>query len=131
MRKIARTDGNQTEIVLSLREQGYEVVITAQLGGGIPDIVVSKRGTNCNLWVEVKQIKNKRGDAADLTEAEVDFFAEWPGPCIVATTSQDVTDWFNNSISRVEGGALVRDGHTRDCEKLNIRKPLKRKDKVE
>ena len=55
MRRRARTDANQSAIVEALRAVGWKVQSTATIGGGFPDLVVS-RGHDVRL-VEVKQAR--------------------------------------------------------------------------
>lgn len=44
MRKFAKIDANQNEIVKALRLYGANVQSLAQLGSGVPDLLVSARG---------------------------------------------------------------------------------------
>lgn len=55
MRKRARVDTNQREIVEALRAVGWKVTSAASLGGGFPDLVIA-RGHDVKL-VEVKHAK--------------------------------------------------------------------------
>ena len=71
MRLIARTDANQVEIVKALRDMGANVMILAQLGGGIPDLLCGYLGKTY-LW----ECKVKGGG---LTDDEAEFFANWRG----------------------------------------------------
>jgi hypothetical protein len=45
MRRAARTDGNHLEIVGALTEAGAVVTSLAAVGKGVPDLLVSYRGT--------------------------------------------------------------------------------------
>lgn len=77
VRRRARTDSNQSEIVAAFRQAGASVAITSALGHGFPDLVVGFRGRN--LLVEVKP-----GDAKDprqhqLSEDEQRFVDGWRG----------------------------------------------------
>ena len=44
MRRKARIDANQVDIVIALRQIGAKVASTAQLGKGFPDLAVAYRG---------------------------------------------------------------------------------------
>lgn len=45
-----RTDGNHTKIVRELRQLGYAVQSLADLGDGVPDIIIAPR----NVLIEIK-----------------------------------------------------------------------------
>jgi Holliday junction resolvase len=80
MRKAASIDGNQPEIVTTLRKIGCSVAITSGLGDGFPDLVVGRRGRN--LLVEVKdgsKIPSKR----KLTPDQIEFHAAWRGTIVI------------------------------------------------
>ena len=87
MRRAARVDVNQNAIVKELRNLGYSVAITSQLGSGFPDIVVGKGGVN--LLVELKAtVKDK------LTTHEKDFQDKWQGQYLVAYCVGDIVRGF-------------------------------------
>lgn len=71
MRRAAKVDANQAEIVRALRAVGARVHVTSSLGGGFPDLTVGFRGQT--FLLEVKQPGEK------LTPRECVFFAEWTG----------------------------------------------------
>lgn len=68
MRKYGKVDGNQAEIVRSLRHIGAVVQSLASVGGGCPDLLVGFRGQ----WylIEVKQ----KGEW--LTDDQVEWWGE-------------------------------------------------------
>lgn len=76
MRRVARTDDNQTEIVEALRSIGASVTPTHQLGGGFPDIVVGYKGVN--YLFEIKD-GSKPPSARKLTADERKWFESWCG----------------------------------------------------
>lgn len=78
MRRAAKVDKNQREIVEALRAAGCSVVITSHVGAGFPDIVVGRAGATYLL-----EIKGKRGK---LTKPQVKFFDEWRGNAVVVRT---------------------------------------------
>lgn len=86
MRRVARTDANQTEVVEALRAAGVSVLCLHQLGRGVPDLLVgTHRG---NLLVELKD-GSKPPSARKLTPDEARFFETWRGPrAVVASTAQ-------------------------------------------
>lgn len=68
MRRVAKVDRNQAEIVQALRAAGAAVSDTSAVGQGFPDVVCSYRGT----W-HLLEIKDgmKRPSARRLTDAQV------------------------------------------------------------
>jgi len=55
MRRAAKIDANQHEIVQALKQVGWKVKSAASLGRGFPDLVIA-RGHSVQL-VEVKRLK--------------------------------------------------------------------------
>ena len=76
MRRAAKVDANQAEIVSVLRDAGCMVRSLASAGDGIPDLLVGYDGKLHLL--EVKD-GDKPPSAQSLTEAQIDFFLEWQG----------------------------------------------------
>ena len=76
LRRRARIDANQPEVVKALRKIGAKVAITAQLGNGFPDLAVAYRGK----WflMEVKD-GTLSPSARKLSDEERDFHAEFCG----------------------------------------------------
>lgn len=74
MRKRAKVDGNQPEIVAALRKAGAVVHSTAQLGGGFPDLFCNFRGRIFGFEVkDPAQPPSKR----KLTPDETAFHENW------------------------------------------------------
>lgn len=71
MRRAARTDENQAEIVAALRKIGVSVTPTHAIGAGFPDLVCGHRG-----HTRLLEIKNRDGD---LTEDQCKFVLSWRG----------------------------------------------------
>lgn len=76
MRRAARTDRNQTEIVTALRKVGAKVYSLAAVGCGLPDLLVAFRGDTVIL--ELKD-GTKPPSARQLTDDQIKFHAEWTG----------------------------------------------------
>ena len=77
-------NSNQSAIVAALRAAGATVRSLAELGHGIPDLLVGWRGVN--YLVEVKNLDGK-GDS--LTDDEKEFHGAWRGQvCIVRTVNE-------------------------------------------
>ncbi len=82
-----RTDANQSRIVKELRQLGYGVHSTADIGDGFPDIVVCARGRNFLFEVkDWRQPPSKRR----LTPKEKQWHMVWKASggqvCVVETT---------------------------------------------
>ena len=81
MRRAAKVDANQQQIVKALRKVGASVQSLAAIGDGCPDLAVGYRGKN--LLLEVKQPKGK------LTEDQEKFHREWKGDlCVVRSVDE-------------------------------------------
>lgn len=74
MRRAARVDLNQQEIVTALRKVGATVQSLAPVGGGVPDLLVGYRRQSYLL--EVKDGAKKCGE---LTEHQEQWHREWRG----------------------------------------------------
>lgn len=86
MRRAAKVDRNQGQIVEALRKVGASVAITSALGSGFPDVVAGYRGTN--TLIEIKDgftPPSKR----KLTPAEKSWHDAWRGQvCVVETVEE-------------------------------------------
>ena len=91
MRRAAKIDNNQTDLVRELREMGFSVLLLHRVGSGCPDILVGRAGRN--LLVEIKQGRGK------LTPDEDAFLSEWRGAAIVARTADEVLAEFERVTS--------------------------------
>ncbi len=87
MRRIARVDTNQTEIVAAARKLGADIVFLHQLGGGCPDALVGFGGRN--VLIEIKM------PGADLTPDEVRFHLTWPGQVAVVRSVDELVEALN------------------------------------
>jgi hypothetical protein len=83
MRRAARTDANQTELVDALRAVGATVQPLHAVGMGCPDLMVGYRGTN--YLIEVKD-GNKVPSKRKLTADQVNWHKTWQGQKSIATT---------------------------------------------
>ena len=88
MRRKAKTDANQAEIVRALKEAGCGVIDLSAVGKGIPDLLVHPPTfPECRMAV-LMEVKNKKGRGDKLTAAQEKFHAEWKG-WIFRVTSVD------------------------------------------
>lgn len=82
MRRAARIDDNQPEIVAALRKIGCSVALTHTAGSGFPDLVVGLRGHN--FLLEVKD-GEKSPSEQKLTIDQERFRSGWQGQYAVVT----------------------------------------------
>jgi hypothetical protein len=85
MRRAARVDANQEQIVSAMRACGATVRIVTQ-GDGLPDLLVGYRGYT--ILMEVKDGR-KPPSARRLTEEEQKFFENWTGGMLAIVNSVD------------------------------------------
>lgn len=76
MRRKARIDANQVEVVKAFRALGCKVQSLAALGSGVPDLLLNINGVN--VLAEVKD-GSKPPSARRLTEDQIRWRAGWSG----------------------------------------------------
>ena len=86
MRRSAKVDANQAEIVEALRKIGATVHSTAAIGKGFPDIAAGWRGMT--FLLEVKD-GSKPPSARKLTEDERLWHENWRGHVEVVYSVED------------------------------------------
>jgi len=77
VRRAAKVDTNQGDIVRALRHAGCEVLSLAAIGGGVPDLLVYRHATKAIHMIEIKnpaQPPSKR----KLTPHQAVFHINWP-----------------------------------------------------
>lgn len=88
MRKAARVDDNQKEIVKQLRQiPNLSIAITSQLGKGFPDFIIGYK--SLNYMIELKdgsKVESKR----KLTPDEVIFHESWKGQINVCNNIEEI-----------------------------------------
>lgn len=92
MRRAAKIDANQREVVKALRAIGCTVAITSSLGDGFPDLVVGYRGRN--YLIEVKD-GNKPPSRRKLTKDEKQFSESWKGQYAVVESIDEAIGLVN------------------------------------
>lgn len=92
MRRKAKVDKNQPEVVGKLRDAGFTVALTHQLGQGFPDFVIAYAGLTC--LVELKSDEKKK-----LTKDEGTFCDTWNGHIIVESNAANIAFNFYNWAS--------------------------------
>lgn len=86
MRRAARTDRNQADIVFALRGVGATVQPLHAVGQGCPDLLVGYQGQNHLL--EVKD-GTKPPSARKLTERQIEWRQAWRGNCCVVKNEEE------------------------------------------
>ncbi len=90
MRRAARTDTNQSEIVTALKSlPGLRVQSLAAIGAGCPDLLVGYRGRT--FLLEVKD-GAKVPSARLLTRAEIEWHMAWTGQVAVVETVEQALE---------------------------------------
>lgn len=80
MRRAAKTDANQTQVVSALRAAGATVQSLAAIGKGAPDLLVAFRGEM--FLLEVKD-GAKPPSARELKDDQVKWHEAWGAPVSV------------------------------------------------
>lgn len=93
MRRAAKVDDNQAEIVAALRKIGASVQPLHAVGQGCPDLLVGWRGMTSLL--EVKDGK-KPPSARKLTEDQEKWHANWRGQVAVVETIEQAIEAVTN-----------------------------------
>ncbi|VXB24233.1 conserved hypothetical protein [Burkholderia sp. 8Y] len=94
MRRAARVDANQPEIVAALRKVGASVTPIHAVGQGCPDLLVGFRGRT--LVLEVKD-GSKPPSARKLTDDEAVWFGNWKGEAYVVETPEQAIEYLTRS----------------------------------
>ena len=81
MRRAARTDANQPEIVRALRDAHCSVQILAAVGQGVPDLLVGRGARNYLLEIKIRGGK--------LTPDQVAWHREWRGCAQIVRTPSE------------------------------------------
>lgn len=89
MRRAARVDDNHAAIVHTLRTCGAAVQSLADVGQGVPDLLVSWKGQN--LLIEVKDGR-KAPSQRRLTAAQLAWHSAWPGVVYVVECPEDALE---------------------------------------
>jgi Holliday junction resolvase len=89
VRLRAKVDRNHSEIVEALRKAGASVQSLAQLGKGVPDLLVGWKGRN--FVFEVKDPK-RRPSHRRLTEDEIAWHCAWTGQVAAVETVEAILE---------------------------------------
>ena len=97
MRRAAKTDDNQAEIVAALRVVGCSVLPLHAVGQGCPDLLVATRQGEMVL-IEIKD-GSKPPSARKLTPDQIAFHAAWRGRIAVVTSVREAMEAVGISAS--------------------------------
>jgi len=86
MRRAARVDANQADIVAALRKLGASVQVLSQ-GDGVPDLLVGYQN-RVNLLLEVKD-SEKSPSERRLTPAQEIWHRDWRGRVAIVESVED------------------------------------------
>lgn len=86
MRRAAKVDRNQSEIVGALRAVGASVQPLHAVGQGCPDLLVGWRGQN--LLIEVKDHLASKSDQK-LNPRQMEWHGAWRGQAIKVSTVEE------------------------------------------
>lgn len=89
MRRAAKTDANQPEIVKALRDIGCTVQHLHMVGQGAPDILVGWQGANYVLEIKDGTLPPS---ARKLTEQEADWHRDWRGQVAVVCNVREALE---------------------------------------
>jgi hypothetical protein len=81
VRRAAKVDLNQGEIVAALMKAGCTVQSLAAIGKGCPDLAVGLRGNN--IFLEIKREKGK------LTDDQREWHAKWGGSVHIVKSPEE------------------------------------------
>ena len=81
-----RVDVNQKEICAALRKIGATVQILSDVGGGCPDLLVSRNG---NIYLLELKDGTKPPSKRRLTPAEAIWHANWQGHVAIVLSADD------------------------------------------
>ena len=86
MRRAAKIDANQTQVVEALRAAGATVQSLAAVGQGVPDLLVGFQGKT--LLIEVKNGR-KPPSQRQLTEDQLKWHGAWRGGPVAIVDGPD------------------------------------------
>jgi len=85
LRRAAKVDANQREVVAALRAAGASVQLLHAVGEGCPDLLVGYKGLN--MLLEVKD-GSKPPSAQKLTPQQEEWHRDWRGHRVVVNSPE-------------------------------------------
>lgn len=95
MRRAARIDQNQPEIIAELKARGFSVLDMSSLGNGSPDIAVGSH--KANYFFEIKNPNVPKSDR-QLTDKERAFHEAWRGQVDVVHSADEVLEAIKRAL---------------------------------
>jgi hypothetical protein len=89
MRRAAKIDDNQPDIVKALRAQGCDVLSLAAIGNGCPDLLVSRPYYPHHYYLLEVKDGAKPPSARKLTPDQEKFHREWKGQIHIVTSVEE------------------------------------------
>ena len=86
MRRAAKVDANQSDIVAALRAVGASVQPLHSVGQGCPDLMVGYRGQTFALEIKDGSLPPS---ARKLTDAQVEWHSQWRGQVAVVNSVRE------------------------------------------
>ena len=93
MRRAAKVDDNQADIVAILRRFGFSVEVTSAVGQGCPDLVLGKHGKT--YLAEIKD-GSKPPSARKLTPDQQRWHLMWQGHVVILNNFQDCLNFYHS-----------------------------------
>ena len=97
MRRVAKVDANQAEIVEALRAIGATVQHLHMVGRGCPDLLVGFRGLN---WLLEIKDGSKPPSRRRLTPDEKEWISGWAGTTIVVLSVEEAIEVLSHDDPR-------------------------------
>lgn len=97
MRRAARIDSNQSEIVEKLRDCGYSVQILSTVGDGCPDILCGAH--QINVILEIKD-GSRKPSKQKLTPDEQKWHIAWKGQKAVVRSFEEAAAVIEEQVRR-------------------------------
>lgn len=95
MRRAARTDATQTEVIRTLRQLGVSVEVI----GKPVDLLVCFRGETSLMEVKAPRARSE-GGGHGLTKDQVEFIARWPGKIHVVKSAGEAVEALMPALCR-------------------------------
>ena len=95
MKRAAKVDRNQAEIVTVLRQMGASVLSLHRVGQGCPDLLVGYRG-----HTYLAEIKNGSLMGWRLTPAQREFHELWNAPIAILDSVETAAGWIKKLSMR-------------------------------
>jgi len=90
MRRAAKVDDNQADVVKRFRAHGFSVEPLHAVGGGVPDLLIGYGGFN--YLIEVKD-GAKPPSQRKLTKDQIKWHGAWAGQVAIIETLEQVDEF--------------------------------------